>query len=73
VRKGGLMERISEILIKVSNLLNMIYAVPLAFMLLLTVANVFMRAGGRLIIGSYEIVSILLAVVIGFNILKISL
>ena len=67
------MERLSEILIKVSNLLNVIAAATLTFMMLLTVADVFMRAGGRPIIGSYEIVSILLAVVIGFNIPKISL
>ena len=41
--------------------------------MLLTVADVFLRAVARPILGTYEIASILLAVVIGFSIPKVSL
>jgi TRAP-type C4-dicarboxylate transport system permease small subunit len=42
-------------------------------MMLLTVADVVLRAGGHPIIGTYEIVALLLAVVIGFGIPQVSL
>jgi TRAP-type C4-dicarboxylate transport system permease small subunit len=45
----------------------------LTFMMFLTVADVFLRAGGRPIIGTYEIVALLLALVIGFGIPQVSL
>jgi len=42
-------------------------------MMLLTVADVLLRAGGHPIIGTYEIVALLLAIVIGFGIPQVSL
>jgi TRAP-type C4-dicarboxylate transport system permease small subunit len=57
----------------VSKLLNAIGAVTLTFIMLLTVADVLMRAVARPILGTYEVASILLAVVIGFSIPKVSL
>lgn len=67
------MERAFNILFRVSSLLNWIAAVALTFMMLLTVADVFMRAGGSPFIGTYEIVNILMGLVIGFGIPKVSL
>jgi TRAP-type C4-dicarboxylate transport system permease small subunit len=42
-------------------------------MMLLTVTDVLMRAGGRPILGTYELVALSLAIVIGFTIPKVSL
>jgi TRAP-type C4-dicarboxylate transport system permease small subunit len=69
----GFMERIFRILYRVSSTLNLIAAATLTFMMFLTVADILMRAGGRPLIGAYEIVSISLGVVIGFGIPKVSL
>lgn len=63
----------NSILRAVSNGLNAIGAITLTFIMLLTVADVLMRAVARPILGTYEVVSILLAVVIGFSIPKVSL
>ena len=60
-------------LLRVSKWLNAIGAVTLTFMMLLTVADVFLRIVSRPILGTYEIASILLAVVIGFSIPQVSL
>jgi TRAP-type C4-dicarboxylate transport system permease small subunit len=57
----------------VSNWMNTIGAVTLTFMMLLTVADVLLRAFARPILGTYEVVGILLAVVIGFSIPKVSM
>jgi TRAP-type C4-dicarboxylate transport system permease small subunit len=57
----------------VSKLLNIIAGVSVTVMMLLTVADVLLRAGGHPIIGTYEIVALLLAVVIGFGIPQVSL
>jgi TRAP-type C4-dicarboxylate transport system permease small subunit len=57
----------------ISKTLNFIAAIALTFMMLLTVADVLLRAGRHPIIGTYEIVSLLLAVVIGFGIPQVSL
>jgi TRAP-type C4-dicarboxylate transport system permease small subunit len=57
----------------ISKLLNFIAAMALTFMMFLTVADVLLRAGGRPIIGTYEIVALLLALVIGFGIPQVSL
>ena len=57
----------------ISNWLNAVGAVTLTFMMLLTVADVVLRAFARPILGTYEIASLLLAVVIGFSIPKVSL
>ena len=60
-------------LLGVSRWLNAIGAITLTFMMLLTVADVFLRIVSRPILGTYEIASILLAVVIGFSIPQVSL
>ncbi len=57
----------------VSRLLNIIAGVAVTVMMLLTVADVLLRAGGHPIIGTYEIASLLLALVIGFGIPQVSL
>jgi len=57
----------------VSNWMNAISAVTLTFMMLLTVADVLLRSLARPILGTYEVASILLAVVIGFSIPKVSM
>jgi TRAP-type C4-dicarboxylate transport system permease small subunit len=57
----------------ISNLLNIIAGIAVTFMMLLTVADVLLRAGGRPIIGTFEIVALSLALVIGFAIPKVSL
>ncbi len=57
----------------VSKLLNIIAGISVTAMMLLTVADVLLRAGGHPIIGTYEIVALLLAVVIGFGIPQVSL
>jgi TRAP-type C4-dicarboxylate transport system permease small subunit len=56
----------------VTNILDYIGSAALAFMMFLTVADVMMRAFGHPIIGTYEVVGLLLAVVIGFTIPKVS-
>jgi len=62
-----------KILRFVSKLLNIIAGISVTVMMLLTVADVLLRAGGHPIIGTYEIVALLLAVVIGFGIPQVSL
>jgi len=57
----------------ISNLLNSIAGVAVTFMMFLTVADVLLRAGGHPIIGTFEIVALLLALVIGFGIPQVSL
>jgi TRAP-type C4-dicarboxylate transport system permease small subunit len=47
-------------------ILLLISGLTLAFMLLFTIANVLMRAFGKPIVGDFEIISFLGAVVIGF-------
>ncbi len=61
------MEKVLGISLRVSKLvLNAIGCTALALMMLLTVIDVFLRAAGRPIVGTYEIVALLLALVIGF-------
>jgi TRAP-type C4-dicarboxylate transport system permease small subunit len=57
----------------ISKLLNAIAGIAVSFMMFLTVADVLLRAGGRPIIGTFEIVSLLLALVIGFGIPQVSI
>ena len=52
---------------KVSRWMNAIAAVALAFMILLTVADVILRYFRRPIIGTYEMVALSGAVIIGFS------
>jgi TRAP-type C4-dicarboxylate transport system permease small subunit len=56
-----------------AKILNIVAGTALTFMMFLTVADVFMRAGGRPLLGAYELVSMSLAIVIGFSIPKVSL
>src|SRR4030042_3985738 len=63
----------SCVLLSISSVLNSIAGIALTVMMLLTVADVLLRAGGHPIIGTYEIVALLLAVVIGFGIPQVSL
>lgn len=67
------MDQAYSILRKVSKVFNIIGGTTLTFMMFLTVADVFMRAFGRPILGTYEIVSLVLALVIGFSIPQVSL
>jgi TRAP-type C4-dicarboxylate transport system permease small subunit len=57
----------------ISKFLNIIAGIAVTFMMFLTVADVLLRASGRPIIGTFEIVSLLLALVIGFGIPQVSL
>ena len=57
----------------ISNLLNTVAGAAVTFMMLLTVADVVLRAGGHPIIGTFEVVSLLLALVIGFGIPQVSI
>ena len=67
------MERVFNILLRVSKILSYIGGAALTFMMFLTVADVLLRAGGRPILGVYEMVALSLAIVIGFTIPKVSL
>lgn len=67
------MERIYNNLVRVSRWLTNIAASTLTFIMLLTVADVFGRAFGHALLGTYEIVSTLLGVVIGFCLPMVSL
>jgi len=67
------MGRLYGILLSINKILSYIGGAALTFMMLLTVADVILRAGGRPILGTYEIVSFSLAIVIGFTIPKVSL
>jgi TRAP-type C4-dicarboxylate transport system permease small subunit len=60
-------------LLRVSQILSYIGGAALTFMMLLTVADVILRAGGHPILGVYELVALSLAIVIGFTIPKVSL
>ena len=57
----------------VSKLLNIIAGISVTGMMLLTVTDVLLRAVGRPIVGTYEIVALSLALVIGFGIPQVSL
>ncbi len=67
------MMRLYGVLLGVNKILSYIAGAALTFMMLLTVADVILRAGGRPILGTYEIVAFSLAIVIGFTIPKVSI
>ncbi len=69
----GSMEKAFGILQRTSKYLAVVSGVALTFMMLLTAADVAMRAGGRPIMGTYEIAGLLLALVIGLSIPRVSL
>jgi TRAP-type C4-dicarboxylate transport system permease small subunit len=56
-----------------SKILNIIGGTALTVMMLLTVSDVILRTFGYPILGAYEMVAMLLAIVIGFTIPKVSL
>jgi TRAP-type C4-dicarboxylate transport system permease small subunit len=62
-----------QILRRISKTLSFVAGIALTFMMLLTVADVLLRAGGHPIIGTYEIVALFLALVIGFGIPQVSM
>jgi TRAP-type C4-dicarboxylate transport system permease small subunit len=55
-----------------TNILNYIGGAALTFMMVFTVTDVILRAFGRPIIGTYEIVGLSLALVVGLTIPKVS-
>jgi TRAP-type C4-dicarboxylate transport system permease small subunit len=67
------MENLFGILQKTSKWLSVVAGTALTLMMFLTVADVVMRAGGRPIMGTYEVVGFALALVIGFSIPRVSL
>jgi len=62
------MQKLLNIVFKTSKGLSSIAAVMLAFMVLLTVADVILRSARAPIVGTYEIVGLMGAVLIGFSI-----
>lgn len=64
--------RLDNVLQVTTKVLNYVGGGALTSMMLLTVTDVVMRAFGRPIIGTFEIVGLLLALVIGFTIPKVS-
>ena len=67
------MDPVFNLLRFVSKVLNSIAGIAVTFMMLLTVTDVLLRAGGHPIIGTFEIVALLLGLVIGFGIPQVSL
>ncbi len=67
------MNSFQTLLREVSKYLNYIAMVALTFMMLLTMADVLLRAGGHPILGTYEIVGLSLGLVIGFGMPTVSL
>lgn len=62
-----------HLLKQISRILNIIAGVALTFMMILTVIDVLLRTTKTPIIGTFEIVSLSLALVIGFGIPQVSL
>lgn len=60
------MKKLLSVYGKVSGSMNVVAGMVLVFMMLLVVADVIMRSFGRPIVGTYELVSVAGAVVIGF-------
>jgi TRAP-type C4-dicarboxylate transport system permease small subunit len=65
--------KLDVLLRNVNKVLNLIGGTALTVMMFLTVSDVVMRSVGYPILGAYELVAMLLAVVIGFTIPKVSL
>src|SRR3990170_4314804 len=62
------MRRLLQVVSKISQWMNAIAAIVLSFMVLLTVADVILRSFRMPIIGTYEMVALSGAVIIGFSI-----
>lgn len=67
------MDRLFGLLQKGSRWLAVVAGIALTFMMLLTVTDVTMRAFGMPFMGTYEVVSLALGLVIGFSIPLVSL
>jgi TRAP-type C4-dicarboxylate transport system permease small subunit len=67
------MDNVFNMLKLVSKVLNTVAGIAVTIMMLMTVADVLLRAGGHPIIGTFEIVALLLGLVIGFGIPQVSL
>jgi len=66
---GRMLENVLKVVTKI---LDTIGGAALTFMMLLTVTDVIMRAAGHPLVGTFEVVALLLALVIGFTIPKVS-
>jgi TRAP-type C4-dicarboxylate transport system permease small subunit len=62
------MQRLLRLVLKISKGMHVMAAVALTFMILLTVADVILRSFRKPIIGTYELVALSGAVIIGFSI-----
>lgn len=69
----GIVENLFSALQRVSSIFVDIGGIALTTMMCLTAADVLMRSFGYPILGTYELVALLLAIVIGFSIPKVSL
>lgn len=67
------MEYLFGLLQKISKGLAVVAGAALTLMMFLTVADVTLRAGGHPIMGTYEIAGLILSLVIGFSIPRVSL
>ncbi len=67
------MEIVDKVVKRVSGALNWVAGAAVTFMMLLSVTDILLRAGGRPIIGTFEVVSLLLAIVVAFGIPQVSL
>jgi len=67
------MDNVFNMLKLVSKVLNTVAGIAVTLMMLMTVADVLLRAGGHPIIGTFEIVALLLGLVIGFGIPQVSI
>jgi TRAP-type C4-dicarboxylate transport system permease small subunit len=66
--RGEVMEWLLAIVFRISKVLNKIAEITLACMILLTVTDVILRTGRAPIVGTYEMVGLLGAIIIGFSI-----
>jgi len=67
------MDRMYGVFDRFTRFINGIGAVALTFMMCLTVVDVLGRAGGHPVIGTYEVVSLSLTLVIGLGIPRVSI
>jgi TRAP-type transport system small permease protein len=66
--RGGSMKEVVSFVLRVSKVLSGIAAIALVAMMCLTVADVIGRAAGHPILGTYEVVSIICVIAVGFAI-----
>jgi len=67
------MDAVFAVLVKVSKALSAVASAALTFMMLLTVVDVLGRAIGHPVQGTYEVIGLCLAIVVGFGLPKVSL